>query len=80
MAAARKQSITGQSPRRSSSKPLNLDPKKEVGENAQASRDLQAANVIMCRNLVSDSAFVPQEEARRAAVQEFERAGRLLVM
>jgi hypothetical protein len=56
---------------------LVMDPSTGTGEDAQALRDQEAANIVACLNLLSDMAFEPSDEATELTVQDKERARRL---
>lgn len=56
---------------------LTMTPLDETGDEAQAIRDREAANVVVCLNLLTDEAFEPTEDATALTVQEAERARRM---
>ena len=56
---------------------LVMEARPEVGEEAQASRDLEAANIIACLNTLSDLAFEPKDDTVPLGPAELERARRM---
>ncbi len=56
---------------------LHMDALSEKGELAQAARDQEAANVILCLNMLNDEAFEPVEEATELTPGEVERGRRM---
>lgn len=56
---------------------LVMDASTGAGEDAQATRDQEATNIIACLNLFSDLAFEPKEDAVELTIQEKDRARRL---
>ena len=57
---------------------LHMEPlSQKGGEDFQATRDREVANVVMCLNLLNDQAFEPQPDATELTEIEKERARRM---
>lgn len=56
---------------------LIMDALSDIGDDAQARRDAEAANVIACLNMINDLAFTPAEDAPVLTPTEIERARRM---